>query len=295
MSEDGFEGAAILSEKVCELGEGPSYDPATDTLYWFDILRRRLLEKKLSGRDTVVHELPEMASAIATVDAQRQLLLTETGFYVRERTSGKLTLHTRLSADDPSLRSNDARVHPSGAFWASTMGKRAEDKAGAIYWFARGEVRRLFSGITIPNGICFSPDGATAYFADTKAQTLWRVDCDPTTGLPHGEPKVFADHKGRQGGFDGSVVDQDGLVWNACWGAGAVNVYAPNGALLRSHAVPASQASCPAFVGARADRMAVTSALEGMSAEERTADPQAGKTFLLDIAVNGRHEPRVAL
>lgn len=290
-----MQGAAVFSEKVCELGEGPSYDPATDTLYWFDIVRRKLLEKRLSSRETRVHDLPEMASAIAVIDQARQLLLTETGFYIRDRHSGKLTLHTRLEADDPSTRSNDARVHPCGALWGSTMGKRGEDKAGSIYWFFRGEVRRIFPLITIPNSICFSPDGTVAYFADTRPNILWRVECDPSTGLPKGEPKVFADHKGRDGGFDGSVVDQDGLLWNACWGGGSVNVYAPDGQFLRSHSVPATQASCPAFVGANAGGLAVTTAWQGMDAEQRKADPEAGKTFLLEVAVNGRHEPRVQI
>lgn len=287
--------ATILSDEACELGEGPTYDPATDTLYWFDILNSRLLEKKLSGGQTRIHQLDEMASAIATIDGERQLLLTETGLHVRDMASGKLVLHMSVEAANASTRSNDARVHPCGALWFGTMGKTAEAGAGAIYWYFRGELRLLFPAISIPNSICFSPDGKTAYYTDTAVNLLYRLDCDADTGLPLGEPKLFVDRRGGRGDIDGSVVDRDGVLWNASWGGGRVDAYAPDGRLMRIVPVPAVQTSCPAFVGAAADRMVVTSAAEGMSAKARRADPHAGKTFLLDIKVNGRHEPNVLI
>lgn len=287
--------ATILSDEACELGEGPTYDPATDTLYWFDILNSRLLEKKLSGGQTRIHQLDEMASAIATIDGERQLLLTETGLHVRDMASGKLTLHMSVEAANAGTRSNDARVHPCGALWFGTMGKTAEAGAGAIYWYFRGELRLLFPAISIPNSICFSPDGKTAYYTDTAVNLLYRLDCDADTGLPLGEPKLFVDRRGGRGDIDGSVVDRDGVLWNASWGGGRVDAYAPDGRLMRIVPVPAVQTSCPAFVGAAADRMVVTSAAEGMSAKARRADPHAGKTFLLDIKVNGRHEPNVLI
>jgi sugar lactone lactonase YvrE len=80
---------SVLSDIACHLGEGPSYDPGTDTLFWFDILERKLLELPLSGGETRIHELPVMASALAAVDASRQLLVTETGLQLRDRGSGK--------------------------------------------------------------------------------------------------------------------------------------------------------------------------------------------------------------
>lgn len=287
--------ARILSDEACSLGEGPTYDPATDTLYWFDILESRMLERKLSGGATRIHQLNEMASAIATIDAERQLLLTETGLHIRDAATGKLSLHMSVEAANTGTRSNDARVHPCGALWFGTMGKNAEAGAGAIYWYFRGELRLLFPAISIPNSICFSADGKTAYYVDTAVNLLYRLDCDADTGLPLGEPKLFVDRRGDKGGIDGSVVDRDGTLWNACWGGSRVDAYAPDGSLLRSVPVPAGQATCPAFVGPGADRLAVTSAAIGLNAKALRADPHAGKTFLLDIAVNGRHEPNVLI
>jgi sugar lactone lactonase len=286
---------SILSDHVCELGEGPSYDPAVDRLFWFDIVNAKLLEMEWPDGATIVHKLPEMASAIAAVDAGRQLLLTETGLWLRRVADGRLERHVAIEADRPETRSNDARVHPCGALWLGTMGKKAEAKAGAIYWHLRGELRRLFADITIPNSICFSPDGATAYFTDTAKGILFRVDCDPHSGLPTGEPETFVDRQGMEGGIDGSIVDAQGNLWNARWGAGALDCYSPDGKLLRTIAIPASQSSCPAFVAPRADRIAVTSAWQGMDEAARKGDPHAGKTFLVDLEVSGRFEPRAAL
>ncbi len=288
-------GITVFSETVCELGEGPTYDPATDTLYWFDIVARKLLQKPMRGGGTASHDLPVMASALGIVDDDRQLLVTENGLYLRDTKSGALTLHMPLEADNAVTRSNDSRVHPSGAFWIGTMGRNAERHAGAIYWYFKGEMRQLFPDITVSNSICFSPDGAIAYFTDTMKGLLFRIDCDPANGLPIGEPAIFYDHRGGEGGLDGSVVDADGVLWNARWGAGYIDSYSPGGERLQTISVPALQPTCPAFVGRNADRLAVTSAWQGMDGKTRGTDPQAGKTFLLDIAVRGRLEPRVAL
>ena len=288
-------GASILSDVVCQLGEGPSYDPDTDTLFWFDILGRKLLEKKLPDGQTVVHDLPWLASAIAVVDPGRQLLVTEAGLFLRDARTGALTLHQKLESDNRATRSNDSRVHPSGAFWIGTMSKKAEIGAGAFYWYRKGELRTLFTGAHIPNAICFSPAGDMAYFTGLELNLMMCVPTDPATGLPTGEPRLFADRRTSGGEIDGSVCDAEGVVWNACWDSGRVDAYAPDGRHLRSVSVPASRSTCPAFIGAKADRLAVTTASVGLDAETLAREPHAGKTFLLDIPVKGRHEPRVLI
>jgi sugar lactone lactonase YvrE len=285
----------VLSDIACQLGEGPTYDPQSDTLYWFDIREKKLLEKRMPDGAVKVHDLPVMASALGVVDAERQLLVTETGLHVRNAKTGALTLHTPFEADNPLTRSNDSRVHPSGAFWFGTMGKGEEKGAGGIHWFFRGEVRTLFPGIGIPNSICFSPDGRIAYYTDTAVNLLMRVDCDAATGIPSGEPQVFHDQRKDRGGLDGSVVDADGVLWNARWGAASLDAYSPDGKRIRSIAIPAKQSSCPAFVGKKADRIVVTSAWQGYDEKARERDPEAGKTFLVDLPVRGRFEPLVAL
>ncbi|MGY4290521.1 sugar lactone lactonase YvrE [Bradyrhizobium sp. LM2.7] len=285
---------SVLSAEHCHLGEGPTYDVTTDTAWWFDILEGRLFEAHLSSGRIRVHALGRMASALGRIDAARQLIVAEDGLYIRQHADGAMTLFCPLEADNAATRSNDCRVHQSGTFWIGTMGRHAEPGAGAIYALHHGNISMLFPRISIPNSICFSPDGATGYFADTAHAVLYAVPLNPATGLPRGEPEVLLRHTGI-GGLDGSVIDADGQIWNACWGAGRIDVYSPQGERLRSLRVPARQASCPAFIGPDLSRLLVTSAWQNMDDAARAADPQAGCTFLLDVSARGRAEPDVKL
>jgi sugar lactone lactonase YvrE len=287
--------ARILDETSCRLGEGPSYEAESDALFWFDILDRKLLEHSFKSGKTWVHDLPFMASAIFSVDADRQMILSEQGLHIRNRASGALSLHAAVEVDNKITRSNDARAHPCGAIWFGTMGIDEETGAGSIYHFFKGQVRVLYPGITIPNSICFSPDGATAYFVDTPTHQLMRVAIDPKTALPVGGPQLFYAHQGA-GWIDGSVCDAPGNVWNARWGAGEVVCLSPEGREISNINVPLSpQTSCPAFVGQNADRLIVTSAHKLMSDAARAAAPAAGKTFIADLKVSGRLEPKVLI
>ena len=284
----------VLCGERCHLGEGPTYDAATDTAWWFDIVERRLFEARLGTGQTTIHSLEVMGSALGRIDAHRQLLVADDGLYIRDTADGRMTLYRQLEADNAATRSNDARVHPSGTFWIGTMGRQAERGLGAIYALHRGELSLLYGQITIPNAICFSPDGTIGYFADTGKNTLFRVDLDAATGLPCGEPVALVTRRGG-GGIDGAVVDADGLIWNARWGGGCIDVYSPQGEHLRSLRVPARQSSCPAFIGQDFSRLLVTSAWQGMAEDAKRADPGHGRTFVLDVAARGRPEPDVRL
>jgi sugar lactone lactonase len=285
-----FQGS-ILCNTSSVLGEGPTYDPDTDTVWWFNILGKELHELNLETGKKDVHSLPFMASVLARIDAGRQLLATEEGLFVRDTGTGALTFYAALEAGKPENRSNDGRTHMSGALWISTMGKRAEMQAGAIYHVAKGKVTKIFDGISIPNSICFSPDGSTGYFTDTRISRLMRVLVDPQTGLPAGEPIVLVDSMEDPGGIDGSVCDADGYIWNARWGSGFVDRYSPDGLRIERYRVPAMQASCPAFIGKNADRLAVTTAWEGLDESARSTQPQAGALMELGITVKGVFDP----
>ena len=272
-----------LTMEGCELGEGPHYNCATNTAWWLDIVGRKLMEFQLANETVIGHSLPRMASQISTIDGDRQLLCMEDGFYIRQIVTGSLTFLAELEADNPVTRSNDGRVHPSGNLWIGTMGKQAEKQAGAIYWFNGKEVRCLFPDISIPNSICFSPDGKIAYFADTAVNTIWRVATDPSTGMPTGTPEGFltGDDLPLGGRFDGSVTDANGVLWNASWGGGAVSGFAPDGSLVQTFEIPTAQTTCPCFVGKDLQQMLVTSARQGLSQQQLALDPGAGYTYII--------------
>ncbi|GJE17069.1 6-deoxy-6-sulfogluconolactonase [Methylobacterium marchantiae] len=288
---------SVFDPTRCHLGEGPSYDPLDDMAWWVDILERRLFSRPLSqvGGSARSHVLPFMASHVAAIDPGRHLLSAEDGLYVRNLGDGSLRLHCPLEANDAGTRSNDGRVHPSGTLWVGTMAYDAEEGRGAIYHVCGATVTRLYGGITIPNGICFSPDGTIGYFVDTAEGVLRRVSVDAATGLPAGEPRTLYDHRGGEGGIDGAVVDIDGLIWTARFGAACLDAYSPAGERVRTVPVPARQPTCPTFAGRDLDRLLVTTAFEGMDAEQREADPEHGRTLLVDVGARGVLEPAFRL
>lgn len=292
MQTNEFKGRTLCDTALL-LGEGPTYDAATDTAFWFNIVEKQLHELTLSTGKKVVHALPAMCSVLARIDDKRQALASEHGIYIRDRETGAMELVVPIEQDREHMRSNDGRVHPSGALWFGTMAKTDEGRkgAGAIYHVAGKKVTKLYSGISIPNGICFSPDGATAYFVDTMENVIKSVAVDPKTGLPAGQPRVFSDENGCGSYADGAVCDADGNIWSAHWGGHGIHVFDPLGTKIAVHRLPASQTSCPAFIGANADRLLVTSAREGMDAAQLAREPEAGRTFDLGIKVKGRLEP----
>ena len=284
-----FQGS-VLSSTPCELGEGASFDADTGTIWWFSILEKQLRSLDINTGKESVQILPIMGSVLVPIDAERQLIASDQGLFIRDRATGELTLHCDLEKDKPDNRSNDGRLHPSGALWIGTMGRTAAEGAGAIYHVVGGKVTTLFDKMSIPNAICFSPDGSTGYYVDTRINHLMRVDIDPLTGLPTSKPTLFIDGSGSPGGMDGAICDQDGTIWNARWGEGAVDHYGLDGVLLARFEVPAKRTTCPVVIGN--GRLAVTSAWEGMDQDARTSDPLAGALFELAVPVTLGREPR---
>jgi len=176
------------------------------------------------------------------------------------------------------------------------MGKEAASRQGkgAIYRFYRGELRLLYPGISIPNSMCFQPDGKTGYFSDSAQYKVMRVALD-AQGWPVGTPQTFLDFSAERIEPDGAVVDAAGNVWVAQWGASRVAAYAPDGRLLRTVPFDAPHTSCPAFGGEDLSTLYCTTALEGMDPAGRAAHPQAGKTFAAPGVGTGLPEYRVIL
>ena len=284
--------AQIYDETRCQLGEGPLWHPLRNELIWFDILGQKLHRRG----DNLLHTiaLDEITTAAAWVDETRLLLASETGLSLFDLNDQSLRLLAPLEAGNPLTRSNDGRADRQGGFWIGTMGKRAETGAGAIYRFYRGEVRKLYSDITISNAICFAPDGQLAYWADTAKQQIMAQPLD-AEGWPQGAPRVFVDLTAEKLSPDGAVVDAAGHLWNAQWGAGRVAEYDPSGKFLRALPLPARQATCPAFGGPDLTSLICTSAAAGMADDGSEAAQAQGQTFIFKGVTKGQAEARVLL
>src|SRR5690606_12990502 len=232
----------IFDDRICQLGEGPLWNPERGQFFWFDILGRRLLSR--DAGQPLEWKFDRMASAAGWVDRDRLMIGTETGLALLDLRDGALEPVAGIEADDPATRSNDGRADRQGGFWIGTMGKGGEAGRGAIYRYYKGEVRQLAEGISIPNAICFSRDGGLAYYADTPEGKIWAQPLD-RDGWPQGEPELCLDLRPERLRPDGAVIDSEGVLCVACWGAGAVIRFAPDGRQLDRIEVGGRHSSCP--------------------------------------------------
>ena len=274
---------SVFDPRPCVLGEGPLWHPTRNQLFWFDILGKKLLSD--NGQEWA---FDNYVSAAGWVSETVLLIASESELFRFDLTNGARQSLVPLEPDNPATRSNDGRADPQGGFWIGTMGKQAEKEAGSIYRYYRGELRQLFDKISITNSICFAPDGTRAYYADTRRRQIMQVSLDGE-GWPVGAPSVFVDLRAEGVNPDGSVVDAEGCVWNAQWGAHRVARYAADGRFLESISFPAEQISCPAFGGADLRTLFATSAAEGLD------EAIEGQTFAVPLDVAGQREHRVIL
>jgi sugar lactone lactonase YvrE len=284
----------IFDDRICALGEGPLWHPLRHQLFWFDITGKRLLTRDADG--PTEWSFDEMVSAAGWISRDDLLIASETALFRFDLATGTRIDLVALEADDPGTRSNDGRADSQGGFWIGTMSKRggADPGRGAFYRYYRGELRRLYHGISITNSISFTPDGRTARFSDTLTARVMQVALDGA-GWPVGEPELFLDLKAEGLNPDGAVIDGAGLMWMAQWGAGRVAAYAPDGTLVRTVAFDAPHTSCPAFGGADGMTLHCTTALEHMSADALAAYPHSGKTFTAPGIALGQSEHQVLI
>jgi sugar lactone lactonase YvrE len=280
--------ATVFSETVCTLGEGPLWHPEEQALYWVDILGKRLYRR--DGVAETSWDFDEHVSAAGWIDTGQLLIASESALSHFDARTGESSYLHGLEADNPATRSNDGRADPWGGFWIGTMGKSAEPGAGAIYRYVDGTLHRLFDRITTPNAISFAPDGACAYYADTPRRKILRVALD-NDGFPDGKPDLFVDLTQDALNPDGAVVDAQGNLWVAQWGAGRVACYDSDGRFQRAIAVPGRHASCPAFGGSDLGTLFVTSATQGCD----PVGPSDGMTFAVPSGSTGLAEHRIVL
>jgi len=288
--------AELILDSKCQLGEGPIWHPGRQQLFFFDINEQTLFAIHANGEIADQWLFNETVAAAAIADDETLVLFSEFGLKGFQLATGGLARLTSIEADNPRTRSNDSRVHPSGAFWLGTMDNtEAEEAIGALYHYRKGVVTQLKSGVRVPNATCFSPDGRTAYWTDTPTKQILKVETDPQTGMPVGEWSVFADVSDGRGFPDGAVVDSEGFLWNAKWGGGCVVRHAPDGSIDRVIDVPVSQVTCPAFGGPELKTLFITTAAKNLSAEQLAAEKVAGGLFAIEVDVAGQSEPIIAL
>ena len=275
-----------------ELGERPYWDGSG--LVWVDITAGHLHRYRPGHGDEIVLALssggePEPLGAAAPRRGGGYVLATAAGFRLAGP-DGKIEEGAIRPVGMPAdAIFNDGACDPAGRFWAGTVTLEMRPAAGALYRLdADGTVTTMLDGVTESNGIGWSGDGATMYFVDSgESEPRIRAFGFDVASGDLGAARDLARFPAGGAVPDGLVVDAEDCVWVAMWGGGEVRRYAPDGELLAVLPVPVSQPTCPAFGGAELHELYVTSAWQGMTADERDTEPLAGHVLHTRPGVRG--------
>lgn len=284
------------------LGECPLWHPVTQRLYWCDIPARQL--NCLDERSGQVQQWQfdcEPASLAPCADGALLLAMRDGLWHFNPDTA-----HKRLLAPapyDPAVeRFNDGKCDPAGRFWVGTIYEPRQPALAALYCYDGHTLSRRADGVTVSNGLAWSPDGRTQYWSDTTSHTIFAMDVDPQTGAL-GERRVFANFALKQaaqdlstygGRPDGAAVDSEGCYWVAMFEGQRLLRLSPKAELLQEIRLPVRCPTMPCFGGADLRTLYLTTACDKRPEAELREQPWAGCVLQMRVAVPGLPSPLLA-
>lgn len=252
-------------------GEGPVWDERSGRLLSVDLFEGDVLATTRDG-NTRKHHIAEVAAALRPRVRGGYVMGIDRGFALLD---DSLVVKRRLDDlwDDSGVRMNEGGCDPWGRFYCGSMAFDAEPGAGTLYRLGTDlTTQTVRTGVTISNGLEWSPSGDRAYYVDTPTQsveiitvgqdrelgpTLERIDIHPDYGSP-----------------DGIALDADDGLWVALWGGGAVHRYSATGALTTVVEVPTPHVTACTFGGPYLSTLFITTSRHG-----RADDGEAGRIF----------------
>ena len=273
---------SVWSPEPGLLSEGARWHEQRQELLWVDILGRRLHRATLTrdgdpGRiETVVLDrdvgvvAPAAAGGYVAAAAQAFLFVEDTGTVIELAS---------LPDARSGVRFNDGACDERGRFWVGTMAYDKSPGAGALYRLELdGSISTVLTGLTIPNGIGWSPDGAVMYLNDSGTGCVYGFDFDLSTGKL-GNRRTLVPFEQPGPAPDGLTIDDRGDVWVAVYGGWAVHHYSPEGKFLGAVELPVAQATSCAFGAADRGTLFVTTGREQLDAQALAHQPDAGRVF----------------
>jgi sugar lactone lactonase YvrE len=284
--------AVPASTRPAEHGEGPIWDAAAQELVWVDITAGLVRRGRIAGDDVLdvaEHRGGDTVGFAVPAAAGGWLLGAGAGI-TRLTADGEAQVLIELTGEGGSKQSgtrmNDGACDRAGRFFGGTMAFDERPGAGTLYRLdLDGSVAVVLDGLTVSNGLGWSPDDRTMYLSDSGTKTVWAFDYDLDSGS-FGRRRVLLDFSADDDGVaDGLTVDDEGCLWTALWGGGQVRRYSPAGELLAVVDVPGVQntTSC-AFAG---DLLVISTSRHGLDDDARAAQPDAGRLFTVRPGVGG--------
>ena len=286
-----------LTEEPDALGESPFWHPAEQRLYWVDIAGRAL---RRADPRTGVHDrwrMPSEPGCIAPRAGGGLAIALRDGLYIAAAWGGPLQRLAEAPYDNATTRFNDGRADPEGRWWIGTMYEPRDQALATLMRFGPGGWQRMAGGATTGNGLAFSPDGCTLYWADTPGHVVRTWQRDPASG-DLSQPREFHRFTPRPAGWlpgdagyggrpDGAAVDAEGFYWLAMYEGGRLLRLDPAGRIAGEWLLPLRCPTMPCFGGEDRRTLYLTSARQGRSAAELAACPDSGHVLWARVEVPG--------
>ena len=242
-----------------------------------------------------------MVSGLALSADGSLIFAGATGLHLRRPSGDVRPVLSRCRGE--ALFFNDILADPRGRLYAGTIywGANGMEKPGKLYLVEDGgPVRVVDEGIDLANGLGFSPDDRTLYFADSARRVIYAYDVDPATG-DLSRRRVFVQVPRDEGLPDGLTVDREGFVWCAQWYGAQVVRYDPDGKVERRIAMPVRQVSSVIFGGEDLTDLYITTAADSWPSPlappgyDFAATNLGGSLYRLRTNVQGRPDHRATL
>jgi sugar lactone lactonase YvrE len=286
MAADPIARRASGNDLRLELGEGPVWDAEAGALWWVDSEAGAVYRGQVEGDGVAVRDRRDFGEKVGSVVPAADggfLVAGEQHVHVVDP-DGRVVDSIRVIDETVQSRLNDSACDPCGRFLVGSIrldGRSRQERLVSIG--ADRSVRVVADGITVSNGIGFSPDGSTMYYVDSRPGEVLAFGYDLDTGSATGR-RVVTQSSGTP---DGLAVDVDGNLWIAFFGEGRVRCLTPRGDVIHVVDVPVPHPTCPEFAGEDLDVLVITTALLKMSTDERIASPDSGAIYLADPGVRG--------
>lgn len=273
------------------LGEGPRWNVDEQALYWVDIENDSFYRYYPGGGTYEGFGVGMLVGALAFREAGGLVLALRDGLALWDFNKGRLQFIADIEVEKKEARFNDGAVDPEGRFWAGTLTHDGSASSSLYRLDPDYSVHTMATGLTISNGIGWSPDRKTMYHTDTERQVIYAYDYDPATGTIENR-RDFVHTSGGEGFPDGLSVDAEGFVWSAFYAGWRVTRYDHSGKKERDVRLPVANVTACTFGGPDLTDLYITTAWSGLNDEQRREQPLAGDLFLLRTDIKGQPESK---